>query len=247
MEEDYTISEVKELVFDEQNVPLTVMGKKDNLGLMDHFIGIYDGFMSVEDCRRTITEFDEYERHGLGMNRQQHDGVSKHLKDDFNMFQENLLQQNINDRMRNDTGEGDMAPPLEMDMGRTFSTANFFLDQFFNRVWQDYTDRYPCLKETGVTIRHLKYQRTHIGQGYHVWHTEDMGLAYDDRCAVFMLYLNDVHEGGETEFLYYPGRITPRTGRLIIWPAGYTHVHRGNPPISNTKYVLTGWVQYSHN
>jgi len=24
----------------------------------------------------------------------------------------------------------------------------------------------------------------------------------------------------------------------------FTHTHRGNPPLSNTKYIMTGWLEY---
>jgi len=58
-----------------------------------------------------------------------------------------------------------------------------------------------------------------------------------------MLYLNDDFEGGETEFIYQKDRIKPRKNRLVIWPATYTHVHRGNPPINGDKYIITGWVE----
>jgi len=60
----------------------------------------------------------------------------------------------------------------------------------------------------------------------------------------FILYLNDVADGGETEFLYYPRRIKPKTGKLVLFPGGYTHTHRGNPPLLGTKYILTGWVEF---
>jgi len=59
-----------------------------------------------------------------------------------------------------------------------------------------------------------------------------------------MLYLNNIEQGGETEFLYQIKRIKPEADKLLIWPAGYTHVHRGNPPLSNDKYILTGWIEY---
>jgi hypothetical protein len=64
------------------------------------------------------------------------------------------------------------------------------------------------------------------------------------RMMVFSLYLNDVAEGGETEFLYVKKRISPKAGRLMIWPPGFTHTHRGNPPLTEEKYILTGWLEY---
>ena len=60
-----------------------------------------------------------------------------------------------------------------------------------------------------------------------------------------MLYLNTVEEGGETEFLYQSVRFKPVKNTLLIWPAGYTHTHRGNPPLSNEKYIVTGWVEWA--
>ena len=61
------------------------------------------------------------------------------------------------------------------------------------------------------------------------------------RWVAWMVYLNDVEEGGETEFLYQSLRIKPKKGMAVIWPGTYTHLHRGNPPLKGDKYILTGW------
>lgn len=66
-------------------------------------------------------------------------------------------------------------------------------------------------------------------------------MQHSARVAVWMFYLNDDFEGGETEFLYYKKRINPSKGTLLIWPAGLTHCHRGGLVLSGTKYVITGW------
>ena len=60
---------------------------------------------------------------------------------------------------------------------------------------------------------------------------------------VVIIYLNDGYGGGETEFLYQSLRIEPKMGKVIIFPAGWTHTHRGNPPIGGNKYILTSWVE----
>ena len=80
--------------------------------------------------------------------------------------------------------------------------------------------------------------------GYHSWHFEGDGLENCSRFMVFTFYLNTIKEGGETEFLYQNRRISPEEGKLVIWPGGFTHVHRGNPPIGETKYIVTSWVEF---
>lgn len=89
----------------------------------------------------------------------------------------------------------------------------------------------------------LKIQKTQPGEGYHVWHCEHSS-SNSTRVLAWMLYLNDIEEGGETEFLHQKLRYPPKKGDFLVWPAHYTHIHRGNPPISETKYVVTGWYQW---
>ena len=92
----------------------------------------------------------------------------------------------------------------------------------------------------------FKYQITNPSQGYHVWHPEyDHNISETRlRWGVWTFYLNDIEEGGETEFLYQSLRIKPKQGTLCLFPAYYTHTHRGNPPLKDTKHIITGWIQY---
>ena len=68
---------------------------------------------------------------------------------------------------------------------------------------------------------------------------EKLYLQYFSNTA--KLYLNDNFDGGETEFLYQNRREEAREGDVLIFPAGFTHTHRGNPPIGGTKYLITSW------
>ena len=122
-----------------------------------------------------------------------------------------------------------------------------YLIKIVNRYKDEYVKKYhmnlsiydklnPCIP--------IKIQKTSPGEGYHVWHHEYALLQEDTqkRVLVFIIYLNDIDAGGETEFLYQNQRVVPKTGKLVIWPAYFTHQHRGNPPLENDKYVLTGWI-----
>lgn len=94
---------------------------------------------------------------------------------------------------------------------------------------------YPICEESS------RIQMTKPSQGFHLWHCENSSLTVRNRILTWILYLNDIDEGGETEFIHLSERISPKTGRLVIFPAGFTHAHRGNPPLSDTKYIITGW------
>ena len=87
-----------------------------------------------------------------------------------------------------------------------------------------------------------KIQQTLPGEGYHLWHAE-WDADYSKRVLAYALFLNDVDEGGELEFLHQGIRIKPRKGDFLIWPAFFTHLHRGNPPIGEEKWIVTGWYE----
>ena len=91
----------------------------------------------------------------------------------------------------------------------------------------------------------FKVHKVKEKQGYHVWHYESDAYDRRDRFLVFMTYLQAPSEGGETEFLYQSKRIDPVVGRTLIWPAGFTHKHRGNPPLKGEKFYITGWMNMS--
>ena len=58
----------------------------------------------------------------------------------------------------------------------------------------------------------------------------------------YALYLNTIKDAGETEYLYQQMRVPPVENTLVLWPATYTHPHRGNVVYGDTaKYIITGW------
>jgi prolyl 4-hydroxylase len=83
------------------------------------------------------------------------------------------------------------------------------------------------------------------GCHYQKIHCENTGMKdHQDRVFAWMLYLNDIEEGGETEFIYQNFKTTPKAGNFYIWPAGPTHMHRGVVAPKEKKYFLTGWFKY---
>lgn len=93
-------------------------------------------------------------------------------------------------------------------------------------------------------VEGVNIQRYKPGQGFHEWHCERTGPSSSHRHMVFMTYLNDVTDGGETEWEYQKLKIKPEKGLTVIWSADYTFSHRGITSPTQTKYITTGWYGY---
>ncbi|GGD90338.1 2OG-Fe(II) oxygenase [Caballeronia grimmiae] len=89
----------------------------------------------------------------------------------------------------------------------------------------------------------LQHYAANVG-GYPAWHSEYHAQNLDGlhRALFWVVYLNEEFDEGETEFFFQRTKIKPRTGSLLIAPAGFTHTHRGNVPKNGDKYIATSWV-----
>lgn len=119
----------------------------------------------------------------------------------------------------------------------------------------EYIEQYPILKNiSNITLEHqnniptVHVQRYTKGKSYNVLHCEnDANPLFLNRILVFMTYLNDIHEDGETYFPYQNFTCKPKKGLTLIWPAYFTHVHKGIPAHKEIKYILTGWFRVYDN
>ena len=124
--------------------------------------------------------------------------------------------------------------------------------RYFNELvkcMKKYRDKYRYCHEhieEWTMFPYVNLQKYNPGQCYSRMHCERGSYKYDIglRHLVFMTYLNDVEDGGETEFYYQEVKIQPRKGLTLIWPAEWTHVHRGHPSATQVKYIVTGWLSY---
>ena len=106
---------------------------------------------------------------------------------------------------------------------------------------------------TVYTMDDINMQHYTKGKGgYHHWHSEHYPHPNDPsqkslhRTLLWLIYLNDVEKGGETEFFYQQAKLKPKQGSIVMAPCGFTHTHRGCVPESNDKYVLASWVIYNN-
>jgi len=147
---------------------------------------------------------------------------------------------------------GFMAEAQNTNISSMSETTDYFNSQPYLRSYIQltdlcyaiYSDKFEAVAERPLKPVFANVQRTRPTEGYHVFHSEYVGsLETARRQLVTMLYLNDIEEGGETEFLYQSLRIKPKKGRFLIWPSDWTYTHRGNPPLKEDKYIATSWLE----
>jgi hypothetical protein len=191
-------------------------------GKIEDFIGIYENALDTNTCNNIIQYFESLRQYNLVIGHE-HYTTKAHTRKDESVF---WCHPDV------------ITLPQGSPMLTKFSEA-------FWKCYEDYCKEYELLKSAASHGFYMvRIQRTDPGGGFHNWHFENTGNETANRLVTFSLYLNDVDEGGETEFLYLHKRIKPKTGTMLIWPSTYTHAHRGNPPLTNTKYIITGWLTY---
>ena len=111
-----------------------------------------------------------------------------------------------------------------------------------------YIQKYPYVNEFSpwACIEDIVIQKYNPGGGFYQYHTERGNPHYPDatRHMVFMTYLNDVTDGGETEFFHQGVKIKPEKGLTILWGTDWTFTHRGVASPTQTKYIATGWYNF---
>lgn len=185
------------------------------------FIGIYTDVISKEECEKFVFTIEKY-------------------------FEDTSNQNIIHGVTQFDSNE----------LGRLdFSTNGLINLPYESRIIHDYltkcmyfyAHKYFTVKQLPATSKEVKIQKTPPRGGYHQWHCEQCNLHTSSRVLGWMVYLNDVPDGeGETEFIWQKKRIKPEAGKYLIWPAQFTHTHRGNPVYTCNKYIATGWYTFDN-
>ena len=125
---------------------------------------------------------------------------------------------------------------------------NALADIFWNKLnncLKEYILRYQIQLYSPVFAYGFKLHKVEKGEGYHHWHYEDNSHDGRNRVFAFHTCIKAPEEGGETEFLHQSKRFKQEVGQTLIWPAGFTHQHRGNAVLKGEKVYITGWFHRS--
>jgi len=171
----------------------------------------------------------------------------------INFFEENQDLQNVGRRVSGKINKDakdtiDISiQPKDLVQGK-YEAINRYLEAL-NKCYEDYLVQWPFLGKflTSVDIGSFNIQKYNEGGHIAQIHSERTSISTLQRILVFLTYLNDVDEGGQTNFDHFKMDIVPKKGNTIIWPAEWTHAHSGKIVSKGQKYVITGWMNFSTN
>ena len=178
-----------------------------------NFISIYDNALSEEECKEIIEEFEN----------------NKVLQ----------VAGTVND------GEIKPQTKLSTDMHHNIednSLVTKYISKSLEIHIKKYIKEYPDVNKTCRWSCHYNFnvQKYNPKEGYFKPHCEVTDTISAHRVLVWMFYLNTLKDGG-TLFPSYKIGINAIKGRLVIWPAYWTHIHQGQISESEIKYIVTGW------
>ena len=174
------------------------------------------------------------------------DHVSDKLIDFYNNNNHYCKRGNV---ISGDKHEEDNQTKVSWDLGvspKNFEEPFYSYRIYLQKCLDEYRKKYPRveLNQHYQITEAYNMQGYPKGGGFKKWHCEVTSTKVMRRVLVFMTYLNDVDDGG-TEFLQQNLTTPAKKGLTVIWPAHWTHTHRGQ--ISNTKekLIVTGWFNYT--
>jgi len=121
--------------------------------------------------------------------------------------------------------------------------------KILKECYQDYIVQWPALKNlfSVLEVPTFNIQKYYPGGHFKKHHMERTNILTSSRVFAWMTYLNNVEKGGTTDFLYYDLSVKPEIGKTLIWPAEWTHAHRGDVVNQGNKYIITGWFHLPDN
>jgi hypothetical protein len=181
----------------------------------NQFIGIYENVLSRDECKNIIDLFEDDLSIKIDYN-----GGAQFDKEKMERYDYQKVYQSNN----------------------TSNLIVLKVNEILEKSIRFYVEEFWIVKQLKATSLEIKLQKTPPRGGYHIWHCEQQGAANSNRVLAWTVYLNDIPDGeGETEFLWQGLRVQPKAGTVSIFPASFTHTHRGNPVYSCNKYIATGW------
>lgn len=118
------------------------------------------------------------------------------------------------------------------------SAVSFYIAEFVQlQIWRG-------IRDTGFQVQN--YPKNN---GYYRYHIDSFPSLNGEcnRVLATILYLNDVEYGGETNFPLHDVMVKPKKGRIVLFPATWTHPHESRPALSSDKWIISTFIVNSDN
>jgi hypothetical protein len=184
----------------------------------DPYIQIYENALSSDICKEIINMFEE------NSEKQVNGATGIGIRPDIKVTKEMYFN----------------VEPLKKYDNLLYENLKFYLNKYLeNHLKNANKVEYSNIDDSGYQL-----QKYIANEGFYITHEDSNtkiqnNIAYS-RIITYLWYLNDVEEGGETLFMNF--QIKPKTGSLLLFPATWNYLHGGSMPISNDKYIITGWI-----
>ena len=190
---------------------------------VEQYIATFQNVLDDETCDKFVKWFEELSNHNITM----------------------PSTADANGMRLNSRNDEVVSVPIGIPMD------HFPKDELVIPLWSKVS---TCLNEyadehiiDGSLLSHtFKVHRVKPKGGYHTWHSEH-SYVEPYRVLAWHLTIEAPESGGETEFLFQSLKVPPILGQLVIWPAAFTHKHRGNPPLKGQKTYITGWFELGYH
>jgi hypothetical protein len=183
---------------------------------LDHCVQVFDGALSADFCTRMITSFEGTSQFHVQNGRGHKRGL-----------------------------EGSAWTELNISPLADAGLKGFFLKQI-DDYRAHYNERlgFTIPVPTRPRIEDIRIKRYRAGADEKFEPHFDSMDDKANRYLVYLWYLNDVAEGGETQFCDLGIKVEPRAGRLLMFPPYWMFQHAGLVPRSNDKYIVSTYLLF---
>ena len=176
--------------------------------------------------------------HKFELDHEKHQGLTTSIGLDYTQMTDEQKQKSLSVKCSTDLYISDRQK-YHNEHSILFGAISKTLDEYRILMESNIQGRTFKLKTPHSRLSGFNLQRTSPGEYFH-WHSDELIMGTWYRGISYIIYLNDIHHDGYTEF--YDGTIIqPKQGHVMMFPATWTYVHRGVPPVDETKYICVGW------
>ena len=204
--------------------------------MTDKFIKIYNSKFKLDFCNNVIKLFNNETQVVKGVSAA---GLNLEIKDTTDYKIPSVLNQKNNSLQIKEWLE------IDSHIHNILSpTINEYVVEINNTLHNPNQEEMHYLNGNEYTDTGHQIQKYIKNEGHYKKYHNDFSILSDSnyyRVLTYIIYLNTVDEGGETVF-FGNYKIKPTAGSIVIFPAAWTHPHCGKVPVSDDKYIITGWL-----